>query len=348
MDWGSLIRRLMEGVRRRAWEGAAFLLFGAAMVAGYGSVLSGAVSFAGALTPGMAAEASDEPVVAGASLPLTGFSAVPRYSPQILFPVTGHFFPAWMTVGRGSRLASMPVAAAMTVTASTLPIPRPGIAICIDDLGEDLAGTDKAIALPREVAMSFLPYAEATPFLAQEAESKGHAVLAHVPMEALSRTNPGAMALQVGAPDNSERLAWNIFRVPGLVGINNHEGSRFTEDAASVALVARVLAEKKLFFFDSRTVPDSKVVSVARQYGVMSASRDIFLDNVVSEEAVRRQLDALAAEAKRNGVAIAIGHPHDATLKVVAAWLAENHGVELVPLPEAIRRKSQGLTLEVR
>jgi polysaccharide deacetylase 2 family uncharacterized protein YibQ len=229
-----------------------------------------------------------------------------------------------------------------------LAIPRPSIAICIDDLGEDLAGSDKAIALPRPVALSFLPYAEATPFLAQEAEEKGHDVLAHVPMEALSGADPGAMALKVGAPDIAARLAWNIFRVPGLVGINNHEGSRFTADAASVAPVARALAAKHLLFFDSRTAPDSKVVSVARQYGVMSAGRDVFLDNDVSEAAVRRQLDALAAEAKRNGVAIAIGHPHDVTLRVVAAWLAEDHGVELVALPEAMRRKSQGMTLAAR
>ena len=64
---------------------------------------------------------------------------------------------------------------------------RPVIAICIDDLGEDLAGTDKAMALPQDVALSFLPYAETTPFLAEAAARKGHLVLAHVPMQALGR-----------------------------------------------------------------------------------------------------------------------------------------------------------------
>ena len=54
------------------------------------------------------------------------------------------------------------------------PIPRtPVIAICIDDLGEDLAGTDKAMALPKDVTLSFLPFANATPFLAEQAERKG-------------------------------------------------------------------------------------------------------------------------------------------------------------------------------
>jgi polysaccharide deacetylase 2 family uncharacterized protein YibQ len=204
------------------------------------------------------------------------------------------------------------------------------------------------MALPKEVALSFLPYAQATPFLAPEAEHRGHDVLAHVPMEAVSGTDPGAMALKVGSAEIEGRLAWNIDRVPGLIGINNHEGSRFTEDAASLAPVAKLLAERHLFFFDSRTIPDSKVMAVAQSFDVTSGGRDIFLDDVASEAAVRQQLGALAALARRQGAAIAIGHPHDVTLKVLAAWLSENHGVTLVRLPEAMRRKSEAIALASR
>ena len=216
---------------------------------------------------------------------------------------------------------------------------QPVIAICIDDLGEDIAGTDKAMALPSAVALSFLPFAQTTPFLAAEAGRKGHAILAHVPMEALGAIDPGPMALKVGARDNDIRLAWNLNRVPGLSGFNNHEGSKFTADAASLIPVAKLAAARHLFFFDSRTMADSKVVSVARSVGADSAARDVFLDDDQSEQAVRKQLTALAAVAKRQGVAIAIGHPHDVTLKLLAAWLAENHGVTLVPLSEAIGLK---------
>jgi polysaccharide deacetylase 2 family uncharacterized protein YibQ len=232
--------------------------------------------------------------------------------------------------------------------AKLAPVRDPVIAICIDDLGEDLAGTDRAMSLPKEVALSFLPYAEATPFLAQEAEGKSHDVLAHVPMEALSHTDPGPMTLMTGAPDIAARAQWNIERVPGLIGINNHEGSRFTQDAASLAPVVKLLAARHLFFLDSRTGPGTRVMDVAQGYGVASGERDVFLDDTVTEEAVRQQLDALAIVAKRQGAAIAIGHPHDATLKVLAAWLAENHGVTLVRLPEAMQRKAQAMTLASR
>jgi hypothetical protein len=80
----------------------------------------------------------------------------------------------------------------------------------------------------------------------------------------------------------------------------------------------------------------------------MSAERDVFLDDETNEAAIRRQLGALVTRAKENGTAIAIGHPHDVTLKVLAAWLSEDHGVEVITLPEAIARKSLRLTVAAR
>jgi len=337
MGLESTIRRLGIFARRHGWDGGFVLLFVVALLLGSHAVLAGAGEFAESLLPGMPAEASDQPsrVAEGvARLPMFAFAGPARYGPAVLFPLTGHSLPEWLR--HPGSLIKQP------------PARDPVIAICIDDLGEDLAGTDRAMTLPKEVALSFLPYAETTPFLAQEAEGKGHDVLAHVPMEALSHTDPGPMTLSVGAPDIAVRAQWNIERVPGLIGINNHEGSRFTEDAASLAPVAKLLAARHLFFFDSRTGPDTRVMDVAQAYGVMSGERDVFLDDTVTEEAVRQQLDALAAVAKRQGAAIAIGHPHDATLKVLAIWLAENHGVTLVRLPEAMQRKAQAAMLASR
>jgi hypothetical protein len=112
--------------------------------------------------------------------------------------------------------------------------------------------------------------------------------------------------------------------------------------------VAQVLAQKHLFFLDSRTGAGTKVMAVARSYGVTSQERDVFLDDTVTAEGVRQQLDALAALAKRQGAAIAIGHPHDITLTVLAEWLKQNHGVTLVRLPEAMARKSEAQTLASR
>jgi polysaccharide deacetylase 2 family uncharacterized protein YibQ len=70
---------------------------------------------------------------------------------------------------------------------------------------------------------------------------------------------------------------------------------------------------------------------------VDAVARDVFLDDDPSEGAVAAQLAELARAAKRNGVAVAIGHPREVTLRLLARWLAVDHGVTLVTLDEAMR-----------
>ena len=215
------------------------------------------------------------------------------------------------------------------------------IAICIDDLGPDMAGTALAIRLPKDVTLSFLPFAPSTSALAQNAEQGGHEVLAHVPMEAVGPIDPGPMTLKVGAQDNLDKLAWALARVPGVSGINNHEGSKFSTDIVSLIPVVQLLSARRLFFFDSRTIAGSQIVPVAHKFAVASAGRDVFLDNILTDAAIGAQLDLLAAKARKTGVAIAIGHPHQVTLRVLGAWLSVDHGVRLVPVSEAIRLRTQ-------
>ena len=300
------------------------LLFGGGLALGCGAALAGIPALLEAVTP--------HPGVARLSIP-DGF-AESRSKPQLLYPVAAKPRPDWLVEAmRAAKVGAPP----------HLRGSQPVIAICIDDLGVDLAGTDKAMALPKEVALSFLPFADTTPFLAEAAARSGHLVLAHVPMQPLNGADPGPNSLKPGmtAEEVSRRLGWNLARVPGLVGINNHEGSRFTADAALLSPVMATLRARHLFFFDSRTSAQTEVAQAARAAGVMTAARDVFLDDDPQAAAVSAQLERLVGEAKRTGVAIAIGHPHDVTLKLLAQWLAQDHGVTLVPLDEAIRLKRE-------
>lgn len=333
MSRGSLIRR---------WPDVALAaLLGAGVWLGGGQALAGLPRFVEAALPGMTAQAMPDPGRATvARLPLPGFDAS-AYAPQVLYPVATNPMPRWLTEAiRASRLPPPP--ALRGVHEVTPPAPRAVIAIVIDDLGEDIAGTDKAMALPQAVALSFLPFAETTPFLAAESEKRGHLILAHVPMQALDGRDPGPMALKPGMPADeiARRLSWDLARVPGAVGINNHEGSRFTADAALLAPVMTVLRARHLFFLDSRTSGSSVGEVAAAHAGVMTAGRDIFLDDDQNPVAIKAQLDMLVATARRQGAAIAIGHPHDATLKLLAAWLAQDHGVTLVPLDDVMRARA--------
>ena len=326
----SVIREKKEPRHLRGVEMAVAGLLLLAVFAGGSAALSGFPAFMETMAPGGAAQAGNIVSMQYTPVPPLGH-AMNALSPQILYPVTSHPFPAWLTqTPPPARLADIAAPHA------------PAIAIVIDDLGEDIAATDIAMALPKAVTLSFLPYGEGTPFLAPEAEKKGHEVIAHVPMQALGNADPGPMALRIGLTPQeiTARLTWSLARVPGLVGINNHEGSRFTADADALTPVARLLAARHLFFFDSRTSPDSKVVGVAHRFGVMSAGRDVFLDDVVTPQAIAAQLAELERIARKDGIAIAIGHPHDATLTALTHW--KHPGIALVPLSEAIRLKSEG------
>src|SRR3569833_1669957 len=307
-----------ESLVRRLPELAFAVLFGGGVILGGGAALAGIPDLLGVALPGMPARADAEP-----ARDVVRFALPARFlkyeengrAPQVLYPVRASPLPDWLTQAIGEARSGPPPA--LRGVHEVAPVrARPVIAICFDDLGEDLAGTDKAMALPQSVAMSFLPYADTTPFLAEAAARKGHLVLAHVPMEALGPHNPGPMALKHGMDANeiARRLGWHLARVPGIVGINNHEGSRFTADSQALVPVMATLRARHLFFFDSRAGRDSQAMAAAEAAGVMTAARDVFLDDDQRPAAVAAQLELLAREAKRTGVAIAIGHPHDVTL----------------------------------
>jgi polysaccharide deacetylase 2 family uncharacterized protein YibQ len=344
MDRSSLIRRL----RRAAPDAAFALLLGAALVMGSGAALAGLPRLVDALLP--AKVESNGAAVARLALPSGTFADTDsvHYTPQVLYPVSQGVRPDWLDDAVADAKGVPTLRASLDAPASVMPMAPQGpvIAICIDDLGENLEATEKAIALPKNVALSFLPFADATPFLAKRAAAKGHVILAHIPMQALSDTNPGPKTLKIGmsASEITKRLVWGLAQVPGLAGINTHEGSRFTADAAALAPVMAALKTRHLFFFDSRTGPQTSVRATAARAGVLSAERDVFLDDNRDPAAIRRQLDILVRAARQNGVAIAIGHPHDATLRILAAWLERDHGARLVGLDEAIRLKTQQTT----
>jgi uncharacterized protein len=214
---------------------------------------------------------------------------------------------------------------------------RPRIAIVIDDVGLDKKRSERAIALKGPLTLSFLPYATDLPRLTEEARRNGHELLVHVPMEPMSRAEdmgPNGLAVGLGSAEVLRRLRWDLGRFDGYVGINNHMGSRFTSDAQSMTPVIEELKARGLLFLDSRTIGNSAGVELARKLGVPHAARDIFLDNEISAGAIAQELAEVEEVARHHGSAVAIGHPHDATLDELTRWIASlpRKGFELVPI----------------
>lgn len=219
---------------------------------------------------------------------------------------------------------------------------RPALAIVIDDLGVDLRRTQRAMLLPGPVTLAFMTYGSALDRQTSEATGRGHELLVHVPMQPVGPADPGANALLEGLSEDEvrRRLTWGLDRFSGYVGINNHMGSRFSADAKGMAVVMAELERRRVMFLDSRTTPASKGVITARQANVPAIERNVFLDNVDERGAVLRQLDASEQVARKHGLAVAIGHPRDATLAALESWIPDAlaRGLEIVPITTALRR----------
>lgn len=214
---------------------------------------------------------------------------------------------------------------------------RPMIAVVIDDLGLDHKRAEKVIALRAPLTLAFMTYAEDLPHLTAEAHAHGHELMVHMPMQPLSSAfNAGPQALTVDATDAElrRRIDWGLSRFTGYVGVNNHMGSRFTEDQAGMAVVMQELSERGLLFLDSVTTPHSVAAQAAAKRHVPFAARQVFLDNEQSKDSIRQQLERTEAAARKHGYAIAIGHPHDTTIAALTQWLdtVESRGFVLVPL----------------
>lgn len=227
-----------------------------------------------------------------------------------------------------------------------VPPGRPMIAIVIDDMGLDRRRSSRMAALHGPLTLSWLPYARELPAQARSARANGHELMLHMPMEPSVKADPGPNALLVSL-DKGEvlrrfRAALDSF--DGYVGVNNHMGSRFTADRAALAPVLAELHRRGLLWLDSRTTPNSAGIALARELKMPWVGRDVFLDNVETVAAVKAQLAKTEQAARHQGYAVAIGHPHDATIDALASWLPEvqKRGFVLVPVSAVVRTHQAG------
>jgi len=216
----------------------------------------------------------------------------------------------------------------------------PRLAIIIDDLGNDRAAADALLSLPFPLTISVLPHLPLSSEIAEEAYRRNDQVMLHLPMESQGEsapsegTKPEEIELRVGMNRNQvhQVVSSMIDTVPHVSGVNNHQGSRATTDAALMQAVMEELRARNLYFIDSRTTASTVAYDQAHAARVRAASRKVFLDDVPARDAILAQLDQAARDATRDGSAIAIGHPHPATIAALAeeAPRLEARGIRIV------------------
>ena len=194
---------------------------------------------------------------------------------------------------------------------------KPKLAIILDDVSvKSQVEAIKSLNLP--LTMSFLPPSKYRPNSAKLAQNESF-YMVHLPMEAMSFTKEEPFTLRV---DDSEQKISNRIRklkelFPRVRYINNHTGSKFTSNERAVNKLIFELRKNNINFIDSRTIADTKVPKVMKNFGLKYIGRDVFLDHHSEKEYVKSQIKHAIRIAKEHGSAIAIGHPHKNTLLAI-------------------------------
>ncbi len=197
------------------------------------------------------------------------------------------------------------------------------LSIVIDDFGYRPVEENKVLQMPAAISVAVLPNAPHAREMATKAHQGGHEVLIHLPMAPLSKQ---PLEKDTLTPEMSSEEIARIVRdasgkVPFAVGLNNHMGSKMTSSLPGMQKVMQVLNQYNYYFLDSMTIGTSQSIPAAQGTHVKVLKRRVFLDDSQNEASIREQFTRAVKLAQRDGYAIAIGHPHPTTVRVLQQML---------------------------
>ena len=180
-----------------------------------------------------------------------------------------------------------------------------------DDAGHNLDQLEYFLRLPFPCTIAVLPGLRYSSESARRIRKAGKQVILHQPMQSVDlhiNPGPGAVTPGLSAEQIKNIVRKNLEEIWPVVGMNNHEGSLMTADEAAMSAVLDVVAEKHIFFLDSRTTARSVVAKVAKEKNMAVWERAIFIDNDKSRAAMETQIKKGLSIARQKGSAIMIGH----------------------------------------
>jgi len=193
------------------------------------------------------------------------------------------------------------------------------LAIVIDDFGYRPQQENQVLALPANVSVAVLPNAPHAKEMAIKAHNQGHEVLIHLPMAPLSKQplEKDTLRPEMSSSEIERIIRDAVNKVPYAVGLNNHMGSAMTSNLFGMQKVMQALEQYNLYFLDSMTIGNSQAMRAANGTKVKVIKRKVFLDDSQKEADIRAQFNRAIQVARRDGSAIAIGHPHPSTVRVL-------------------------------
>ena len=213
------------------------------------------------------------------------------------------------------------------------------IALIIDDMGNSQQDA-LAFALPANVAFAILPNKPLSKTFSNRAAAQHREVMLHMPMESLAgnKQEKNVLLSSMRPHQIVQMLKIALSTVPDAVGVNNHMGSRLTQLSLPMSITMEFLNKQGLFFVDSRTTRYSKAEDIAKQNGVLSTKRNVFIDHTPNFEQIDKQFHRLLHLSKKHGYAVGIAHPYPQALEYLKIHLSglQQQGIELVKLSDIV------------
>lgn len=200
-------------------------------------------------------------------------------------------------------------------------VSSPKIALIFDDLGESLEQLKMIFSLKIPLTVSIIPNRRFSKSIAYISVRSGYTVLIHLPMEPKNKNfvkkaypfieadmYPNKIASITRSYLNSLQIA---------KGVNNHMGSKITENRDLMRIILAEVKKKNLFFIDSRTSDNSVAYDTAKEMGLQCWYNEGFIDSEKDEESIKKKLYRFIDVARKKGKIVVIAHPSKRTIKIL-------------------------------
>ena len=216
------------------------------------------------------------------------------------------------------------------------------LAIVIDDCGYDMDSLNKMTALSQKISFAVFPNRELSAAALKRIKDRNKEALLHLPMEPINRSQQSEkVTILVDMSDDTIKKITSdaLAQLPGVAGVNNHQGSRATADERVMRAVLSVVKEQGLFFLDSRTHHTTFAHQTAARMGIKSGTSLAFIDSEANVASIKNSIRQAGERALKEGSYIAIGHARPQTATALSEMVGEleKMGVELVFVSELLK-----------
>lgn len=220
---------------------------------------------------------------------------------------------------------------------------QPRIALAVYDLGEQIAATEQAIALPADVSLVISPYSSHAAEWTQSARNMGHEVWLMLPVQpqGFPANDPGPKSLLVGLSEqeNIERLQQTLVQAVGYVGVALPANEAFSDQPVKLEAVVQSLEARGLGVLAARTVEKTQSAKLLENRASGRRVADRVVDATLTPEAIAAELAKLETIAKEKGTSVGVAHPYPISLKAIETWAQglEAKGIVLAPLSAVMK-----------